>query len=106
MHTDVIVIGAGLSGLACALTLRDLGLDTLVVEAADAVGGRIRTDRRDGFLLDRAFRCCRPGTRRRDASWTMGGLICGPLNRGPWSAGTAARTGSAMSGAGPLGCRR
>lgn len=55
MHTDVIVIGAGLSGLACALTLRDHGLDALVVEAADAVGGRIRTDRRDGFLLDRGF---------------------------------------------------
>ncbi len=55
MHTDVIVVGAGLSGLACALTLRDHGLDALVVEAADAVGGRIRTDRRDRFLLDRGF---------------------------------------------------
>lgn len=55
MHADVIVIGAGLSGLACALTLKDRGLEPLVIEAADRAGGRIRTDHRDGFLLDRGF---------------------------------------------------
>lgn len=55
MHVDVIVIGAGLSGLACALTLHENGVAPLVLEAADAVGGRIRTDRRDGYLLDRGF---------------------------------------------------
>ncbi len=52
---DVIVIGAGLSGLACALTLRDRGLEPLILEAADGVGGRVRTDRHQGFLLDRGF---------------------------------------------------
>ena len=55
MHADVIVIGAGLSGLACALTLKDNGLEPLLIEAADRAGGRIRTDHRDGFLLDRGF---------------------------------------------------
>ena len=55
MHADVIVIGAGLSGLACALTLKDGGLEPLVIEAADGVGGRVRTDPREGFLLDRGF---------------------------------------------------
>jgi len=55
MHADVIVIGAGLAGLACALTLKESGLEPLVVEAADQVGGRVRSDRRDGFLLDRGF---------------------------------------------------
>ncbi|MBK1717465.1 protoporphyrinogen/coproporphyrinogen oxidase [Thiocystis violacea] len=55
MSTDVIVIGAGLSGLACALTLRDSGLEPLVLEASDVVGGRLRTDRREGFRLDRGF---------------------------------------------------
>jgi phytoene dehydrogenase-like protein len=55
MNADVIVIGAGLSGLACALTLREQGLEPLVLEASDAVGGRVRTDRREGFLLDRGF---------------------------------------------------
>jgi phytoene dehydrogenase-like protein len=55
MHADVIVIGAGLSGLACALTLKDSGLEPLVIEAADGIGGRVRTDQREGFLLDRGF---------------------------------------------------
>ncbi|WP_242523092.1 FAD-dependent oxidoreductase [Thiocystis minor] len=55
MHADVIVIGAGLSGLACALRLRASGLEPLVLEAADGVGGRVRTDHRQGFLLDRGF---------------------------------------------------
>ncbi len=43
MHADVIVIGARLSGLACAPTLKDNGLEPLVIEAADQAGGRIRT---------------------------------------------------------------
>ena len=55
MKPDVIVIGAGLAGLACALTLRDRGLEPLILEAAAGVGGRVRTDRRQGFLLDRGF---------------------------------------------------
>ncbi|OKI12447.1 NAD(P)/FAD-dependent oxidoreductase [Streptomyces sp. CB03911] len=52
---DVLVVGAGVSGLACALDLCAAGLDVLLVEQAEAVGGRVRTDRRDGFLLDHGF---------------------------------------------------
>ncbi|MFI8086631.1 NAD(P)/FAD-dependent oxidoreductase [Kitasatospora sp. NPDC086009] len=52
---DVLVIGAGVSGLACALDLCGAGLDVLLVEQAEAVGGRVRTDRRAGFLLDHGF---------------------------------------------------
>ncbi|NCA72095.1 MAG: FAD-dependent oxidoreductase [Sphingobacteriia bacterium] len=55
MAVDVIVIGAGLSGLACALRLRQAGLEVQLIEAADRAGGRIATDRREGFLLDRGF---------------------------------------------------
>jgi monoamine oxidase len=40
---DVIVIGAGLSGLNAAVLLQDAGLDVLVVEADQRIGGRIRT---------------------------------------------------------------
>ncbi len=55
MNADVIVIGAGLSGLACALTLREEGLEPLVLESSGGVGGRVRTDQREGYLLDRGF---------------------------------------------------
>ena len=52
---DVIVIGAGLAGLNCAALLREHGIDVEIVEASDGVGGRVRTDHVDGFLLDRGF---------------------------------------------------
>lgn len=40
---DVVVIGAGLSGLNAARLLEEQGLEVLVLEARDAVGGRMRT---------------------------------------------------------------
>lgn len=52
----VITVGAGLAGLTCAKMLAARGHETLVFEASDGVGGRVRTDRHgDGFLLDRGF---------------------------------------------------
>jgi protoporphyrinogen oxidase len=53
--TDVIVVGAGVAGLACARSLTEAGLRVEVLEASDEVGGRVRTDEVDGFLLDRGF---------------------------------------------------
>ena len=55
MDEDVVVVGAGLAGLACARHLQRAGVATTVLEAGDAVGGRVRTDRVDGMLLDRGF---------------------------------------------------
>lgn len=51
----VIVVGAGLAGLTCAKVLNERGAEVAVFEASDGVGGRVRTDERDGFLLDRGF---------------------------------------------------
>lgn len=50
---DVIVIGAGISGLACAYRLKRLGADVLLLESSARVGGVIQTDRVDGFLVER-----------------------------------------------------
>lgn len=52
---DVIIVGGGLSGIACAVTLHAAGVPALVLEAGDDFGGRVRTDAVDGFLLDRGF---------------------------------------------------
>lgn len=52
---DVIVVGGGVAGLAAARTLTQAGLAVQLHEAADDVGGRVRTDTVDGFLLDRGF---------------------------------------------------
>ncbi|HRK21370.1 MAG TPA: FAD-dependent oxidoreductase [Fimbriimonadaceae bacterium] len=49
---NVAVIGAGVSGLAAARTLTDLGLKPKVFESDDEVGGRIRTVHLGGFLFD------------------------------------------------------
>lgn len=51
----ITIIGAGVAGLTCAKHLKDRGIEALVLEASDAVGGRVRTDRVEGFLLDRGF---------------------------------------------------
>jgi phytoene dehydrogenase-like protein len=55
MSADVIIVGAGLAGLSCARDLEAAGQKVRVLEAADAAGGRVRTDIVDGFRLDRGF---------------------------------------------------
>ena len=54
-ETDVVVVGAGLAGLAAARHLADRDLAVTVLEASDDVGGRVRTDVVDGLRLDRGF---------------------------------------------------
>ena len=44
-----------MAGLACAVQLHRAGQEVRIFEASDAVGGRVRTDIVDGFLLDRGF---------------------------------------------------
>jgi phytoene dehydrogenase-like protein len=59
-RAEVVVVGAGLAGLACARRLTAEGLDVVVLEAADRPGGRVRTDVIDGFRADRGFQLLNP----------------------------------------------
>src|SRR3954447_20421357 len=52
---DVIIVGGGLAGLACAVELAHAGVSFTLLESADAPGGRVRTDELHGFALDRGF---------------------------------------------------
>jgi oxygen-dependent protoporphyrinogen oxidase len=50
---DVIVIGAGLSGLVCAYRLKSLGVGVALLEKSSQVGGVIQSETLDGFLIER-----------------------------------------------------
>jgi phytoene dehydrogenase-like protein len=83
---DVLIVGGGLAGLCAALRLRQRGVGALVLEGSDAVGGRVRTDRVDGFLLDRGFQVLL--TRYADARQV---LEYGALDLHPFEPGALVR---------------
>jgi protoporphyrinogen/coproporphyrinogen III oxidase len=54
-----VVIGAGITGLACAFRLQQLGIRALILEGSDRAGGVISTVRRNGFLFEAGPQCPR-----------------------------------------------
>jgi len=51
----VYIIGAGISGLVAAYELETVGYRPIILEASGSIGGRVKTDLKDGYLLDRGF---------------------------------------------------
>jgi oxygen-dependent protoporphyrinogen oxidase len=49
----VVVAGAGISGLSLAFELERLGVSVMVLERERRAGGKIETDRRDGYICER-----------------------------------------------------
>src|SRR5918993_2438688 len=60
-RAQVVVVGAGLAGLSVAVRLRAAGVDVHVAEAAGHAGGRLATERVDGFVVDRGFQVLNTG---------------------------------------------
>jgi protoporphyrinogen oxidase len=52
---DVVIIGAGISGLTAAKVLKAAGKKIKIIEASNSIGGRVQTDQINGYLLDRGF---------------------------------------------------
>ncbi len=79
---DVIVVGAGMAGLACARALTAAGREPLVLERSHTIGGRVRTDAVDGFLLDHGFQVLPTAYREARAVLDLDRLALGPFERG------------------------
>jgi len=55
VHTEVLIVGAGLAGLSAAIHLEAAGVEVTVIESSDRAGGRVASDVIDGFICDRGF---------------------------------------------------
>jgi oxygen-dependent protoporphyrinogen oxidase len=53
VRKDVVVIGAGISGLVCAYRLKSLGVDVLLLEKSDRAGGVMQSEIIDGYQIER-----------------------------------------------------
>lgn len=60
MKSDVIIVGAGLAGLAAARQLSIHGFHVVVFDKDSRVGGRVQSDVVDGITLDRGFQLYNP----------------------------------------------
>ncbi|MDK3255887.1 NAD(P)/FAD-dependent oxidoreductase [Blastococcus capsensis] len=81
LRAEVLVVGAGLAGLSAATRLAGAGLDVQVLEAGGHVGGRVASQRIDGFVVDRGFQVFNTGYPRA-ADFDLPALELGCFERG------------------------
>jgi phytoene dehydrogenase-like protein len=78
----VAIVGAGVSGLACAIHLHEAGVPVRVLEAAPEVGGRVHSERVDGFTIDRGFQVLPTAYREVQAMLDLAALHLGRFKPG------------------------
>ena len=52
---DVLIVGAGVAGITCALRCQEMGMNFLIIEKNDRVGGRLGSVYEDGYTFDIGF---------------------------------------------------
>ncbi len=52
---DVVIVGAGLAGLSCAVRLMEENIPFSILEADQRIGGRLKSDHIYGFILNHGF---------------------------------------------------
>jgi len=82
LSSPVAIVGAGVSGLACAVHLHESGVPVQVFEAGREVGGRVRTDLVDGFRIDRGFQVLPTAYPEVQAMLDLGALALGRFTPG------------------------
>jgi protoporphyrinogen/coproporphyrinogen III oxidase len=81
ISAPVIVIGGGISGLACALRLKQRGIPFLLLEKSNRFGGVIQSIQQDGFLFERgpqSFTLTAPLNELIEAAGLSGELLRAP----------------------------
>ncbi|MET9372407.1 NAD(P)/FAD-dependent oxidoreductase [Streptomyces griseoflavus] len=81
-QADVVVVGAGIAGLSAARRLTSAGVTTIVLEAAHEVGGRMATEKTDGFRLDRVGRLLSTAYPELRETPGLEGLVLRPFDPG------------------------
>jgi phytoene dehydrogenase-like protein len=81
-RAEVVVVGAGLAGLSVAHRLAAAGCDVHVLEAGGSAGGRLASERVDGFVVDRGFQVLNTGYPRVAADLDLAALVLGWFWRG------------------------
>ncbi|MFC7991248.1 NAD(P)/FAD-dependent oxidoreductase [Streptomyces pilosus] len=81
-QADVVVVGAGIAGLSAARRLTSAGVTTVVLEAAPEVGGRMTTEKIDGFRLDRVGQPLSTGHPQLREAAALDGLMLRPFAPG------------------------
>ncbi|MEU0740307.1 NAD(P)/FAD-dependent oxidoreductase [Streptomyces sp. NPDC006134] len=104
-QADVVVVGAGVAGLAAAHRLTGAGVPTVVLEAAHGVGGRMATEKVDGFRLDRIGHLLSTAYPELRLAPGLDGLVLRPFAPGVLlhSDGRRHRAGAVAGAGGPRG---
>ncbi len=82
MNKKAAVVGAGISGLYACLLLEQQGYSVDLFEKSDVIGGRLKSQKKSGFILDRGFHVMQTGYQTASKVFNYQQLGCKPFEPG------------------------